>query len=215
MRINAVLCLSVVLWLLLGAGNRQDPEGLYAVLGVEPDASIDEIKRKYKALAIKWHPDKNPTNAAKATEMFQKISTAYETLSDPKKRREYDDMGDFDIPLQWSRSTSSSRRHRSQRRHGANSRRQSDQFAMSSSVITRERTLPDGSVEITTTEEIVGRDGTVTRKSSTEIRPPRHTSTSRRISHQPERMAHNMRAVSTSFSDRQRGPRNSGHRDAF
>ncbi|EDO07360.2 heat shock protein DNAJ family protein [Babesia bovis T2Bo] len=70
--------------------NNNDPKGFYKVLGVKPDASDDEIKKKYKALAIKWHPDKNPNNLAEATEMFQKISTAYETLSDPQKRRDYD-----------------------------------------------------------------------------------------------------------------------------
>lgn len=65
----------------------------YEVLGVKRDASLDEIKKAYKKLAMKWHPDKNPDNQAEATEMFKLIGEAYETLSDPVKRRDYDSGG--------------------------------------------------------------------------------------------------------------------------
>ena len=62
---------------------------LYARLGVSLDASQDDIKKKYRELAIKWHPDKNPGNK-EAEEQFKSISKAYEILSDPRKRWEYD-----------------------------------------------------------------------------------------------------------------------------
>jgi len=62
----------------------------YEVLGVSRTATLDEIKKAYKKLAIRWHPDKNPEDQAHATEMFKAVGEAYETLSDPGKRREYD-----------------------------------------------------------------------------------------------------------------------------
>ena len=65
----------------------------YEVLGVPKNASDDEIRRAYKKLAIKWHPDKNPDNKKQAEEKFKEISEAYSVLSDPKKKREYDTGG--------------------------------------------------------------------------------------------------------------------------
>jgi molecular chaperone DnaJ len=62
---------------------------LYEVLGVKKSASADEIKKAYRKLARIHHPDANP-NDAKAEERFKEISTAYEVLSDAKKRAEYD-----------------------------------------------------------------------------------------------------------------------------
>lgn len=66
----------------------------YATLGVKKDASLDEIKKAYKKLARKYHPDLNPNNKD-AEENFKKISLANEILSDEKKRREYDQEGEF------------------------------------------------------------------------------------------------------------------------
>ena len=66
----------------------------YAVLGVSASATQDEIKKQYRKLAAKHHPDKNP-NDAKAAERFKEISEAYQVLSDETKRKQYDDMRRF------------------------------------------------------------------------------------------------------------------------
>jgi molecular chaperone DnaJ len=65
---------------------------LYEVLGVSKKASADEIKKAYRKLARKYHPDTNPGDAA-AEERFKEIQGAYDVLSDPKKRKEYDQFG--------------------------------------------------------------------------------------------------------------------------
>jgi molecular chaperone DnaJ len=64
----------------------------YETLGINKTASQDEIKKAYRKLAIKYHPDKNPGNN-EAEEKFKEISEAYEILSDENKRREYDQFG--------------------------------------------------------------------------------------------------------------------------
>ncbi|KAH8739378.1 heat shock protein [Cryptosporidium ryanae] len=65
----------------------------YEVLKVPKDASTSDIKKSYRRLALKWHPDKNPDNRGEAEEMFKKIAEAYEVLSDPEKRSRYDSYG--------------------------------------------------------------------------------------------------------------------------
>lgn len=65
---------------------------MYNTMGVAPDASDDDIKRAYRKLALKYHPDKNKDPGAQ--EKFKEISVAYETLSDPKKRQAYDMYGE-------------------------------------------------------------------------------------------------------------------------
>lgn len=63
-------------------------------MGLKRDASEAEIKKAFKKLAIKYHPDKNQDDPEVAKETFQKIALAYETLSDPDKRRIYDQQGE-------------------------------------------------------------------------------------------------------------------------
>ncbi|KAH7823926.1 putative Hsp40 [Monocercomonoides exilis] len=66
----------------------------YQVLGVARDADDETIKKAYKKMALKWHPDRNRDNKEKATEEFKKIGEAYDVLSDPKKRQIYDKYGE-------------------------------------------------------------------------------------------------------------------------
>ncbi len=65
----------------------------YVVLGVERDASADQIKSAYRKAALKWHPDRNPENKEEAEINFRMASEAYSVLSDPQKRPVYDRFG--------------------------------------------------------------------------------------------------------------------------
>jgi DnaJ-class molecular chaperone len=65
----------------------------YDLLGVKPDASEEDIKKAYKIVAKKEHPDKHPNNREEATKKFQKINEAFTVISDPQKRQIYDREG--------------------------------------------------------------------------------------------------------------------------
>lgn len=69
-----------------------DFKDYYQILGIKKDATQDQIKRAFRRLAVKYHPDKNPGNKA-AEAKFKEITEANEVLSDPEKRKQYDQLG--------------------------------------------------------------------------------------------------------------------------
>src|SRR5689334_3800716 len=70
-----------------------DYKDYYKILGVSKSATQDEIKKAYRKLAIKYHPDKNQGDK-KAEEKFKEANEANEVLSDPEKRKKYDALGE-------------------------------------------------------------------------------------------------------------------------
>lgn len=76
----------------MGAANLNSKD-YYQILGCPRDADESTLKKAYRKLAVKWHPDKNP-GSQEAKENFQKVSEAYATLSDEKKRQMYDQYGE-------------------------------------------------------------------------------------------------------------------------
>ena len=72
----------------------------YDILGVSKDVSVNDLKKKYRKLALKWHPDKNSTD--EAASKFKSINEAYSVLSDPEKRKIYDTYGKDGLDSQGS-----------------------------------------------------------------------------------------------------------------
>ncbi|GMH99591.1 hypothetical protein TrLO_g13896 [Triparma laevis f. longispina] len=82
-------CTILLAFLLLLAFVSANSKSLYEVLELKPDAAASDIKKAYRNLALKHHPDRN-NGSKESTEKFAAIAEAYETLSDPQSRREYD-----------------------------------------------------------------------------------------------------------------------------
>jgi curved DNA-binding protein len=78
-------------------------EDYYKILGLDKNASLDDIKKSYRKLALKYHPDRNPSDKKRAEEQFKKISEAYAVLSDDEKRRQYDQFGSDQFNKRFSR----------------------------------------------------------------------------------------------------------------
>ena len=85
-----ILISLIILPIIIKAEEKED---YYEILGIKKDATEAEIKKAYRKLALKWHPDKNPNNREEAEEKFKKINEAYSVLSDKNKRNQYDHGG--------------------------------------------------------------------------------------------------------------------------
>ena len=83
----------------------------YDVLGVTRTASNEDIKKAYKKLARKWHPDKNPDNPEEATRKFKQVSEAYQVLVDDNKRRTYDLRGNQETNAEQNRRREHQKTH--------------------------------------------------------------------------------------------------------
>ncbi|XP_054887341.1 dnaJ homolog subfamily B member 2 isoform X2 [Poeciliopsis prolifica] len=77
----------------------------YSLLGVSRNASQDDIKKAYRKLALKWHPDKNPDNKEEAERKFKEVAEAYEVLSDKSRRDAYDRYGNDNVRHSGSTTT--------------------------------------------------------------------------------------------------------------
>jgi len=92
-----LLCTALILYLFFvyaKASENNKKKDYYEILGVERDATTKDIKRAFRKLAIKYHPDKNKEKDAE--EKFRDIAKAYDTLSNADKRKKYDQFGEED-----------------------------------------------------------------------------------------------------------------------
>jgi len=91
------LLIGVIEWTPAVEARKVADDSYYRLLGVSPEASETELRKAYHKLALKWHPDKHRQKSEaeqkQAEEKFKELSVAYDTLSDPDKRRKYDNAG--------------------------------------------------------------------------------------------------------------------------
>ena len=92
---RAIVLLLTLLFAARAARGSSKDKGrdFYSILGVSKSANAAEIKKAYRALSLKYHPDKNADDPS-AIDKFTDVSAAYEVLSDPDKRRKYDKGGE-------------------------------------------------------------------------------------------------------------------------
>ncbi|CAF0935789.1 unnamed protein product [Brachionus calyciflorus] len=95
--------------------RKMSPRCYYEILELKKNATEQDIKKSYRKLALKWHPDKNPSNQKEAEVKFKEISEAYEVLSDKTKREMYDKYGREGMESRTNSNQSSSSSRRSYR----------------------------------------------------------------------------------------------------
>ncbi|KAI0987796.1 hypothetical protein GJ496_004264 [Pomphorhynchus laevis] len=83
---------------------RSNEQDLYRILGIQRTATLEDVKRAYKKLALRWHPDKNPDSKEEAEKKFKEINAAYDILSTESKRSMYDKYGMDGLRMQSSGS---------------------------------------------------------------------------------------------------------------
>src|SRR3954465_13623546 len=85
----------------LGKGIVMAQRDYYQILGLQKGASAEDIKKAFRKLAVKYHPDRNPGNKT-SEDKFKEINEAYAVQSDPKKKEEYDTYGSTGFHKQYS-----------------------------------------------------------------------------------------------------------------
>ncbi|KAJ2851536.1 DnaJ sub B member 6 [Coemansia brasiliensis] len=93
----------------------------YELLGIHPGASSDELKKAYRKLSLRWHPDKNPNNREEAEEKFKQLAEAYSVLSDSETRQRYDRYGKDGLKRNFQPGSSHAASTASGEFHGAQS----------------------------------------------------------------------------------------------
>jgi len=138
----------------------------YKILEVDKNADEDTIRKSYKKLALKYHPDRNKDNQAEATEKFKKISESYDVLSNKEKRQQYDMFGDNNsVGIPFSTQNANDIFAQFFGNGGININQEMSFSGSSESIQTS--TVIQGNKKITT--KIINRNGQVTKEVTEEI----------------------------------------------